>query len=304
MVVRTDLNGMLVTNPDGSEPWYLIDRGVRRGIPPGVFPKLLTNGANLQRIEEQANIDRGADWPPDTLLIGSTASSTIWVFEAGTKRGIPSGKVFDYYGFNRSQVQLKSPSSLGTIPDGWLIDPPTQPSGSHPSIVVPGFPLSADAGAARGKAQITVEADGTVHLSMDVSCPLGFNSVTYVATVVIAGWHDDDWACSLVPNVQYFELTCPPPLPIPPLIPGGAGPPVPDNHKHQDWVLYVLEPSDLQMIRNVRVFIDQGPGPDLVTTVINTMKRVGELWDATNSLYVKVKDSELGQDIAVALAAS
>jgi len=42
--------------------------------------------------------------------------------------------------------------------------------------------------------------------------------------------------------------------------------------------------------------------PDLVDRVVETIRRTGEIWEEADALYKKVKDSELGEDIALAAA--
>jgi hypothetical protein len=119
MAVRNDYNGFLLTHPSGLQPWYLIDGGRRRPIPPNVFAKLQKPGRPVRTDIDVESMDMGDVWPEDTMIIGSTDTITLWLYESGKKRGIPSGAIFDDYGFPRGNgiVYLPLAVILGNIPD-------------------------------------------------------------------------------------------------------------------------------------------------------------------------------------------
>jgi hypothetical protein len=101
MAIRNDYNGFCVTHPNGLLPWYLIDKGRKRGITPTVYPHLQRAGRGVQTDIDVVGIDDGDVWPEDMMIIGYVESSARWLYENGKKRGIPSGQIYDDYGFPR-----------------------------------------------------------------------------------------------------------------------------------------------------------------------------------------------------------
>jgi hypothetical protein len=130
MAARPDLNGQLWTHPvgpqgQGAEPWFLIDRGQRRGIPSAAFSKFLVNVGQLIVNAEVDQIDRGADYPDDIGLVECIENGAIFLRESNVLRGIPSGQVFDLYHFKRATVEKWPQARILQHTDGPQIEPPT-----------------------------------------------------------------------------------------------------------------------------------------------------------------------------------
>jgi hypothetical protein len=175
-----------------------------------------------------------------------------------------------------------------------LADPPPPPSNSSgmPDGKKPLFPIVKDASGARGYARVSVEADGVVTLYMKVDCPANGSTTRYVATTLVAGYKDNASNNILTDKIETHSLTL-------------GSQPFKDSDKDATWILASVKPEDAIKIRHVRVFLERDKSePDLATQVVTLCRKVGEVWDAAATLYGKVKDSELGQDAAIALTAA
>ena len=65
-----------------------------------------------------------------------------------------------------------------------------------------------------------------------------------------------------------------------------------------------FSPEVRDSIRNVRVLLEKDKsGDNFVDVVKGMLSSAGEIFDETEALYKKVKESELGQDVATAAAA-
>ncbi len=153
---------------------------------------------------------------------------------------------------------------------------------------VPVFPIIEEAGGARGSARVEVGDDGIVTLEMTVDAPAGGNTTRYVACAVITGYRDSE-PTNILLRIEPQSLTV-------------ASSPFSKATKSRRWE-YDICPEDVNNIRHIRLFLERNKSePNLATQIIDTCRKAGEVWVALDSLYKKVKNSELGKGIALAAA--
>lgn len=242
---------------------------------------LSLNELDLIKFTQNATIqllDQDTGFGDDDDLLGSLVVSTAQVTESADKEVTFTGDGAKYI------------LSYRVLPDP--PPPPPPPPAGLPDGKKPKFPIVKDASGARGYVRVTVDADGVVEMYMKVDCPAASDTTKYAATALICGYRDDQNNNVLQPRVEGHTLTC------------GSNP-FHDSDKDETWFLPPIAPGDVDKIRFVRVSLvrDENHGT-LVQQFVDACRQVGEAWDAADSLYKKVKNSELGQDAAVALASA
>jgi hypothetical protein len=155
---------------------------------------------------------------------------------------------------------------------------------------VPSFPIVREETGARGRARVTVGTDGVAVLEMWADCPANSSTTRYVATTLLTGYKDTDENNVLTDRVESHSITV------------GSNP-FHSSHKHDSWIIGSVRPEDLRNVRKVRVLLERDQSEDsALDQFIKLTREVGQAWDAADSLYKKVKHSELGQDILLVSA--
>jgi hypothetical protein len=163
-------------------------------------------------------------------------------------------------------------------------------AGNLPDAKKPIFPIVKEASGARGLARVTVEDDGVSTLYMKVDTPAAGSTTRYVASVLITGYRDDDTNNVLTDRIESHSLTL------------GANP-LNDETKDASWFISSVKPEDAPKIRHVRILLERDKSvPDLAQQAISLFQTIGQVVDAADTLYKKIKHSELGQDVALAAA--
>jgi hypothetical protein len=155
----------------------------------------------------------------------------------------------------------------------------------------PKFPIVKEASGARGSAKLVIEEDGIATLDMKVDTPQFGDTTRYVATVLITGYKDGDISRVLTDKIETHSLTL-----------GSST--LHDSTKSANWIISSVKPEDANKIRHIRLLLERDKNEaDFLHQFIKACDELGQGWDAANSLWKKVKNSELGQDIAlIALA--
>jgi len=152
---------------------------------------------------------------------------------------------------------------------------------------VPVFPIKAYKKGAAGAVSLEITRDGVAKFNMRVNVPL-LDTNRYVATLVLTGLHNGEDGHILVGFVTH-SLTV-------------GGNPLGGSPKRKSWTFHIA-PATLKLLRHYHLVLDRDKSePDLVDRVVETIRRTGEIWEEADALYKKVKDSELGEDIALAAA--
>jgi hypothetical protein len=188
-----------------------------------------------------------------------------------------------------------SKAALAIIP---ALCPPDSPRGGkvettfsivRPDGKVPTFPIVKRVSGARGSAEVVVERDGVATLRMKVDAPQGGSTTRYVASVLIAGYRDNE-PNNVLTKIVAHSLT------VGSNLFGTA-------KKDRTWLIPRVRPKDADGIRYVKIALERDKSEkDGLEQFVELCKKLGDGWDAANSLYEKVKNSELGQDAAVALS--
>ncbi len=168
--------------------------------------------------------------------------------------------------------------------------PPPPPGGETPDGKKPVFPIVEEKSGARGLARVTIGGDGIVELYMKVDAPAGGSTTRYIATVLITGFKNNSLNNVLTDQIETHTLTV-------------AGTLISGADKERSWFLPPVKPEDVNNIRHVRVQLERDKSvADGLTQFIELCRDLGEAWDAADTLYKKVKNSELGTAIALAVA--
>ena len=153
---------------------------------------------------------------------------------------------------------------------------------------VPVFPIKDYNKGAAGAASIEISDDGVLKFVMRVTATAGVGTVRYLAAVVVTGFYNDEPGHILL-TIPHHTLTV-------------GRDPFKTREKRETW-LHRIDPGDVRNVRRVHLILDRDKSEgDFVSHLIKGIQRVGDLWDSADSLYKKIKDSELGKAIATTAA--
>src|SRR5262245_17557134 len=119
MAIRTDLDGLRVRFPNRVATW-LIDQGIRRGIPDeATYNNLFKDWNGIYYDINIDEIDAGDDVTSGAILARGVGEGVgTWLITNGVKRSIPSDELFNRYYFDWGKIQYIPASVLDGIPSG------------------------------------------------------------------------------------------------------------------------------------------------------------------------------------------
>jgi hypothetical protein len=109
---------------------------------------------------------------------------------------------------------------------------------------VPEFPIVKSFSGARGSASVSIEDDGVVTLRMHVDTPRAGSTTRYVATALIAGYHDSDDDNVLTEHVEVHSLTL-------------GSSPWHNSTKDYTWFLPSIRQEDVRNVRYVCLIVNR-----------------------------------------------
>ncbi len=121
MAIRKELNGILITHPNGILPWFIIDSGKRRGLQSGADrDRLLHADYHLELSPDIVQIDEGDPWPAGVRLI-CDPTGIVCVQEVNRKRYVSATTMIQFQ-FDPAKVVPVGTAAFDAIPTGMPIE--------------------------------------------------------------------------------------------------------------------------------------------------------------------------------------